>query len=166
MLVLLVCAGCVSPVDPAPAEERSTPPPWGAPRDAVSFIEAAGLEVQPTASRENSHVTQVDISIDHAPVQIPAYVGVDRVRAQQAGVHTHDASGQVWLEGRNTADITLGQFFTVWGVRFDGRCLGAACHSLAVTVDGSPLTSDPRAVRLSDSRSIAVTAMSRLQSGP
>ena len=39
-------------------------------------------------------------------------------------MHTHDTSGQVWLEGRHTDAVTLGEFFTVWGVRFDDQCLG------------------------------------------
>ena len=38
--------------------------------------------------------------------------------------------------------MTLGQFFTVWGVRFDANCLGATCGELEVTTDGKPAT-DP-----------------------
>ena len=80
-------------------------------------------------------------------MEVPAYVGIDRLRAVQAPVHTHDASGQVWLEGRETDAVTLGQFFTVWGVRFDDRCLGSACGALVVTVDGEgQLGSDARCV--------------------
>jgi hypothetical protein len=63
-------------------------------------------------------------------------VGIDRIRALQAAVHTHDSSGQVWLEGRETDAVTLARFFTVWGARFDGRCLGSACGRLVVKVDG------------------------------
>ena len=102
--VLLLLAGCVHAAAPAPAVIRDSPPPWDAPRDAVSYIEAAALVPQPLDSTENRHVTQVTITVDGAPVQIPAYVGVDRVRAVQAAVHTHDTSGAVWLEGRDTGD--------------------------------------------------------------
>ena len=42
----------------------------------------------------------------------------------------------MWLEGARAREVTLGQFFTLWGVRFDGRCLGAACGTLTVTADG------------------------------
>jgi hypothetical protein len=157
---VLLLGGCVHAAAPAPAVISDSPPPWDAPRDAVSYIEAAALVPQPLDSTENRHVTQVTITVDGAPVQIPAYVGVDRVRAVQAAVHTHDASGAVWLEGRDTGTITLGQFFTVWGVRFDDRCLGAACGGVRVQVDGTRAPGDPRAVVLVRSGAIEVTVSS------
>ena len=157
---LLLLAGCVHAAPPTPAVIRDAPPPWDAPRDAISYIEAATLVQQPLDSTENRHVIQVTITIDGAPVRIPAYVGVDRVRAVQAAVHTHDTSGAVWLEGRDTATITLGQFFTVWGVRFDDRCLGAACGGVRVRVDGTRVTADPRAVVLARSRAIDIAVSS------
>jgi hypothetical protein len=77
----------------------------------------------------------------------------------QAPMHTHDVSGQVWLEGRETDAVTLGQFFTVWGVRFDDRCLGSACSGLRVIVDGE-VRPAPTEVRLADSSNIEITASS------
>jgi hypothetical protein len=116
ILIVLMLTGCVRQATPAPAVQRSTPPPWSAPRDAVSYIEAAGLEPQPISSSENSRVVNLRITVDAAEVEVPAYVGIDRVRALQAAVHTHDTSGQLWLEGRGAGDVTLGQFFMLWGV--------------------------------------------------
>ena len=159
LIVLLVLTSCVRQATPAPAAQRSTPPPWSAPRDAISYITAAGLETQPLNSKENSRFVDLRISVDGAPVEVPAYLGIDRVRAVQAPVHTHDTSGQVWLEGRNTDHLTLAQFFTVWGVRFDDRCLGSACRDLVVTVDGK-ISPAPRDVRLAESRTIDITASS------
>jgi hypothetical protein len=159
IIVLLILTSCVRQDTPAPAEQRSTPPPWSAPRDAVSYITAAGLEAQPLSSNENSRVVEVRINLDGAPVEVPAYVGIDRLRALQAPVHTHDASGRVWLEGRETDAVTLGQFFTIWGVRFDHQCLGSACGALVVNVDGK-VSSAPREVRLAASRTIDITATS------
>jgi hypothetical protein len=159
LIVLLVLTSCVRQATPAPAAQRSTPPPWSAPRDAIAYITAAGLETQPFSNKENSQFVELRIAVDGAPVEVPAYVGIDRVRAVQAPVHTHDTSGQVWLEGRNTDDVTLGQFFTVWGVRFNDRCLGSACRDLVVTVDGN-VSSAPREVLLSESRTVDITASS------
>jgi hypothetical protein len=119
LIMLLVISGCVRQAAPAPPVQRTTPPSWDAPRDAVSYIKAAGLEAQPLNSNGKSHVIDLRITFDGAPVEVPAYVGIDRVRALQAPVHTHDGSGRVWLEGRETDAVTLAQFFTVWGVRFD-----------------------------------------------
>jgi hypothetical protein len=159
IIVLLVLTSCVRQATPSPAEQRSTPPPWSAPRDAVAYITAAGLNAQPPSSNENSRVVKLRITLDGAPVEVPAYVGIDRVRALQAPVHTHDTSGQIWLEGRETDAVTLGQFFTVWGVRFDDQCLGSACGPMLVTVDGK-VSSAPREVRLAASRTIEITATS------
>lgn len=158
LMMMLTVTGCVRQAAPAPAVERTTPPPWNAPRDAVSYIEAAGLEPQPSSTGEKSGLVKLRIVVDGAPVEVPAYVGIDRVRALQAAAHTHDTSGQVWLEGRGAGDVTLGQFFTLWGVRFDDHCLGSACRRLVIKVDGAA-TSAPRDVRLAESDTIEVEAM-------
>ena len=159
LVVLLVLTSCGRQATPTPAAERSTPPPWSAPRDAISYITAAGLEPQPLSSKGNSSVVSLKITVDGLPVEVPAYVGIDRLRAVQAPMHTHDASGQLWLEGRGTEALTLEQFFTVWGVRFDDRCLGSACADLRVTVDGI-VSFSPTEVRLAGSRIIEITASS------
>jgi hypothetical protein len=159
LVALLVFTSCVSQATPAPAAERNTPPPWDAPRDAVSYIAAAGLEAQPLSSNENSHVVNLRITVDGAAVEVPPYVGIDRVRALQAPVHTHDSTGQVWLEGREIDSVTLGQFFIVWGVRFDDHCLGSACRGLVVTVNGR-VSSAPGEVHLAESRTIDISASS------
>ena len=101
----------------------------------------------------------MSIQVDGWEVAIPPYVGMDRRRAQQAGVHTHDASNQVQLEGREAESITLGQFFTVWAVRFDGRCLGAACGEVVVTADGKPVIDAPT-LRLAEVTEVTITARS------
>ena len=71
-----------------------------------SYIKAARLEAQPLNSNGKSQVIDLRITFDGTPVKVPAYVGIDRVRALQAAVHTHDSSGQVWLEGRETDAVT------------------------------------------------------------
>ena len=60
---------------PAPAAQRSTPPPWSAPRDAISYITAAGLAPQPLNSKENSRVVDLRITVDGAPVEVPPVRG-------------------------------------------------------------------------------------------
>ncbi len=159
LVVLLVLASCVRQATPTPAAQRSTPPPWSAPRDAITYITAAGLQPQPLGSNGNSSVVNLKITLDGVPVEVPAYVGIDRLRAVQASMHTHDASGQIWLEGPETDAVTLGQFFTIWGVRFDDRCLGSACRGLRVIVDGE-VSPAPTEVLLADSRIIEITASS------
>jgi hypothetical protein len=160
LLALAALTGCARAAEPAPAVIRTTPPPWDAPRDAVSTIAAAGLSPQPLNSTGGSrHIVTISIDVDGWLVTIPPYVGVDRLRAQQAAVHTHDASNQVWLEGPDIESITLGQFFTVWAVRFDGRCLGAACGDVVVTADGRRVIDAP-SLQLAQVTSVTISARS------
>jgi hypothetical protein len=151
---------CTRPVAAGPAVIRNSPPPWDAPRDTVSYIEAAGLVAEPLNSTGASHIVALDIVVDGWAVSIPANVGIDRLRAQRAVVHTHDTTNQVWLEGRAIDTVTLGQFFTVWGVRFDGQCLGAACEEVTVTADGEPVP-EPVSLLLTEVDQLTVVARSR-----
>lgn len=154
-----VTAGCVARPAPESAHIRDSSPPWDAPRDAVSYIDTAGLAQQPLNATDNQRVFTMTVTIDGSRVDIPAYIGVDRLRAVQAAVHTHDDSGTVWLEGEDTDLVTLEQFFTLWGVRFSDQCVGAACGGVNVIADGTQI-SDPRSLRLvTVERSLDVVAV-------
>lgn len=156
-LMLPAVTGCVSRPDPEPAVMRESAPPWDAPRDAVSYIEAAGLPEQPLDTDSDPWILDLEVTVDGEPVEVPAYIGVDRLRAVQAPVHTHDVPGEVWLEGEGNRDVTLGQFFTLWGVRFDGDCLGDACGDVVVTADGEPVD-DPAGFVLRGAGTVSVAA--------
>ena len=141
LLMSTVVGGCqVGPAPPGPAELRTGPPPWDAPRDAVSYIEKAGFERLPLDfSGPSPYTLTLAVTVDGTAVQVPAGVGVDRLRAEQAAVHTHTTDGLVYVEAKTTAEHpTLAQFFTLWGVRYNANCVGDACTSLQVTVDGKP----------------------------
>ena len=153
LLMSTVVGGCqVGPAPPGPAELRTGPPPWDAPRDAVSYIDKAGFERLPLDfSGPSPYTLTIAVTVDGAAVQVPAGVGIDRLRAEQAAVHTHTTDGLVYVEAKTTAEHpTLAQFFTLWGVKYDANCLADACKSLMVTVDGkpaawnTPLTRDAR----------------------
>jgi hypothetical protein len=73
----------------------------------------------------------------------------------------HTSSGIVHLQSdRRDVTFTLGQFFDVWGVRFDSSCVGSHCtgagKELRVFVDGERVAGDPRRIVLLDRRVIAV----------
>ncbi len=157
LLVGTVVGGCqVGPAPPGPAELRTGPPPWDAPRDAVSYIDKAGFERLPLDfSGPSPYTLTIAVTVDGTPVQIPSGVGIDRLRAEQAAVHTHTTDGLVYVEAKTTAERpTLAQFFTLWGVRYDAKCVGDACKSLTVAADGKPAPWDTPLVRNSH---IAVT---------
>lgn len=145
LLLSMAAAGCgVSPAKPAAADLRTTAPPWDAPRDAVSYIDKAGFERLPLDfSGPAPYTLRLKVTLDGNPVQIPAGIGVDRVRAEQAAVHTHTTDGLVYVEAKTTSEHpTLAQFFTLWGLNYDEKCLANACKNLKVTVDGQPATWD------------------------
>ncbi|MFI7065575.1 hypothetical protein ACIBL3_31580 [Kribbella sp. NPDC050124] len=158
LLVSSVAGGCqVGPAPPGPAELRTGAPPWDAPRDAVSYIDKAGFERLPLDfSGPSPYTLTLSVTVDGAPVQVPAGIGVDRVRAEQAAVHTHTTDGLVYVEAKTTTERpTLAQFFTLWGVKYDAKCLGDACGSLTVTVDGQPAPWD---TPLTPKAQVSVTA--------
>lgn len=132
----LTACGTARPA-PEPAVMRTTAPPWPAPRDAIANIEAARMRQEPLDVTTNQRIVQLAVTLDGAPVEVPAWVGVDRLRAIQAAAHTHLPDGQVWLEGTEATTATLGQFFTLWGVAFDAARLGSATGSVRVTADGA-----------------------------
>jgi hypothetical protein len=141
LLMSSVIGGCqVGPAPPGPAEIRTGPPPWDAPRDAVSHIDKAGFERLPLDfSGPSPYTLTISITVDGSPVQIPAGIGVDRLRAEQAAVHTHTTDGVVYVEAKTTAERpTLQQFFTLWGIKYDATCLADACTSLTITTNGKP----------------------------
>lgn len=152
--------GCVAQAEPERAVVRQTAPPWPAPRDAVSHLRLAGLPELGLDDRSDPWILTVHVTVDGAPVQVPGYLGIDRRRALQAPVHTHDHTGQVWLEGDGNRQVTLGQFFVLWGVRLDERCLGAACGSLQVVADGRPVPTPVTGLVLRGTRELRVSATS------
>jgi hypothetical protein len=148
----------VKPAAPDQAVIRDTEPPWPAPRDAISYIDNAGLARLPLDASDNPHVLTLEVFVLRHQVEVPAYLGIDRLRAVQAPCHTHDTTGTVWLEGPGGPHVTLGQLFDVWGVRLTTTCLGATCGSVVVTVNGV-VAASPRGVRLGDATVIRMDAL-------
>lgn len=157
VVAVLLLTACVSRPDPEPATMREAAPPWDAPRDAISYIDAAGLEQRPIGEDTDPWILTLEVTVDGEPVEVPAMIGVDRLRAVQAVVHTHDAGGDVWLEGPDNQVATLGHFFTLWGVHFSDDCLADRCGSLTVLADGEPVA-DPVGLTLRGHQVVEVSA--------
>ena len=148
LLLVVLLAGCAGRTDgPGEPMLRDTPPPWPAPRDGLAQIQAAGLEPSRLDDTTNQRRFTVTVTIQGRVVPLVPHIGMDRPRALQGPAHTHDDSGVVWLEGRGASEVTLGQFFVLWGVRFDRNCLGAACGTLTVRADGKEVA-EPDRLRL------------------
>lgn len=67
---------------------------------------------------------RVAVFVDGRQVAVPPNIGIDPRKdpMQMAGLHTHDSSGTVLLEGAPAA--TLGKLFRIWGVALSSRELG------------------------------------------
>jgi hypothetical protein len=64
------------------------------------------------------------IYVNGKQIRMPANIGIDPTQdaMQMAGLHTHDTTGTIHVEGVPRA--RLSQFFAVWGVPLSARQLG------------------------------------------
>ena len=140
------------PTGPAPAAQTGAPP-WSP--DNVHLrarLEAEGLQVL-TAEGQVQHTHQhLDLFVNGQRVAIPPDIGIDRVNLILSPIHTHDASGIIHVESPIVREFTLGEFFDVWGVRFDAHCVGGICdgngRKMSVFRNGQLVTGDPRSIVL------------------
>ena len=121
-----------------------TAPPWDANTGKLQQrLRAIGL---PALSEEGqvTHIHQhLDIFVDGKPVKVADDIGIDPDGGFISPLHTHlQTEGVLHVESPTQERFSLGQFFAVWGVRLDARCIGAACAgdgaSLRAWVNGAP----------------------------
>lgn len=135
--------------------------PWKAETDhLLSRLRAIGL---PALSQEGNalHIHQhLDLFIHRDHLSVPANIGVNEAARFISPVHTHDTSGVLHVESPTVQNFTLGQFFDIWGVRFDKECIGGYCtdatNTLNVFVNGASFTADPRSLVLASHQEIVV----------
>ena len=102
----------------------ATAPPW---KPEYSRLEARieQLGLPPVGDeRYHSHAL-VHIYNDGLLVEIPRSIGFDERNKVYSSVHTHDPNGIVHMESSKPQKFTLGDFFTIWGVRFGSKTLGS-----------------------------------------
>ena len=140
-----------------------TAPPWGpnnAPDTLQLRLRAMGFDPL-TAEGQVVHIHQhLDLYVDGKKVTVPAQIGIAATSAFISDLHTHDDSGIMHVEAPKVQSFSLGQFFAVWGVRLDARCVGSLCASgekrLAVWVNGTPVTGDPTRIVLEEHQEIVL----------
>jgi hypothetical protein len=126
----------------AAAGLQAGPAPW-APEHTSLTRRLAALHL-PAQSDTAFHIhALLRIFINGTPVPVPAQIGIDPQGRFLAPLHTHDATGIVHIESQRPYRFTLGQLFTIWGVRFtDARIGGYANHGsqrLRVFVNSRPI---------------------------
>ena len=146
----------------------TTPPPWPANAGKLQLrLRAIGLDPL-TQEGQVLHIHQhLDLSVHGRPVTVPPNVGIDQSRAFLSALHTHDDSGIMHVESPTAASFTLGQFFAVWGVRLDARCIGGLCargaKRLRAWVNGKPVAADPTRIILAEHQEIVLAYGTRAQ---
>jgi hypothetical protein len=98
------------------------------------------------AEGEVVHIHQhLDIYVNGKHETVPAGIGIydDQFLTQ---LHTHDSTGIMHVESPTKRTFSLGQFFGVWGVRLDTRCIGGYCKPTTkwtMYVNGTPYVGNP-----------------------
>ncbi len=123
--------------------------------------EAAQIPTMMQAMGSQTHAhPHLWVYVDGEQVSVPANIGIDpdQDAMQMAGLHTHDATGKLHVEGLERA--TLGQFFSIWGVAFSKDRLGPhramANKTVRMWVDGNPSDAFGR-LQLRDGQRIVVS---------
>jgi hypothetical protein len=139
-----------------------TPPPWSANTGSLQQrLRAIGLPAL-TEEGQVTHIHQhLDIFVDGKPVKVADDIGIDPQGGFISPLHTHlQTEGVLHVESPTQARFSLGQFFAVWGVRLDARCIGGECagngKSLRTWVDGTPVTGDPTRIVLDEHQEIVL----------
>jgi hypothetical protein len=107
---------------------RETPPPWPAESDGLAArMAAADVAQAPTGTPDSSYTFHLRVFYKGQQVQIPT--GIGHTSGLVASIHTDDTSGTIHVD-RNKGDpeVSLGDFFAVWGVRYTSNSLGDACN--------------------------------------
>lgn len=129
----------------ATAGVQATAAPWAPEYSGLpARVNAMNL---PTQSDLIYHVhAYLRVYVNGKPIQVPSQIGIDQQDQLLAPLHTHDATGLVHMEANQPYPFTLGQFFSVWGVKFTDSQLGAyvnnGANALAVYINGKKIA-DP-----------------------
>ena len=90
---------------------------------------------------------------------LPANIGIDSAKGVESSMHTHDGSGIIHMEAPHPFNYTLGDFFSVWGVKLGpaqlGGLKGYGGDHLHFFLNGKPL-SNPAALVLHKDDSVVI----------
>jgi hypothetical protein len=141
----------------------TTPPPWPANNDDKSLqLRLRAIGLNPLTAEGNAvHIHQhLDLYVDGEQQKVPAQIGIASSGAFISDLHTHDETGIMHVEAEQVRSFSLGQFFAVWGLRLDRKCIGSLCESggkrLRAWVNGTPVPGDPTRIVLDEHQEIVL----------
>ncbi|MFA6365473.1 MAG: hypothetical protein WCW78_03670 [Candidatus Paceibacterota bacterium] len=141
---------------------QTTDAPWNAGvdhlRERLTTISLPALTAEGTALHTHQHL---DIFIHGRPIAVPSGIGVNESAGFISPIHVHDTTNVIHVESPLIQKFTLGQFFDVWGVRFDQNAIGGyvadATSTLKIYVNGELFSGNPRTIELTAHEEIAIT---------
>ena len=137
---------------------QTGPAPWNPGLDTLpDRLDAVGVHAL-TNEGQVLHIHQhLDIFVNGKHEPVPQGVGIYAGQFLTE-LHTHDPTGIIHVESPVAKHFDLGQFFGVWGVRLNARCIGGYCDPLTpwtVYVNGQPYTGNPAELVLGEHQEIA-----------
>ena len=170
-LLSLLAAGCGSSADAPPGLSISGPglqasQPSSLPNEAPWRPEYAHLAQRlrligiPPGGKEKFHIhAMLHIYVNGLLSPLPADIGLDSAKGLESSMHTHDGTGIIHMEAPHPYDYTLGDFFSVWGVKLGpaqvGGLKGYGGDHLHFYLNGKPL-SNPAALVLHKDDSVVI----------
>lgn len=153
-----------------------------APSDPMARASQAGLVPNSHETLQHHVHAHLDVYVNGQHVLVPAGLGIDTTnpavhrftilgqpgwggisrpcdQACISPLHTHDVSGILHTESPTSADNTLGELFTEWGVRLTADCVGTFCGPatpVSVYVNGRRVAGDPAALPLTNHEELTV----------
>jgi hypothetical protein len=124
-------------------------------------LESTGLSALSTEGTALHTHQHLDLYINGNAVPIPKDIGVNQAAGYISPIHTHDGTGIIHVESNTVRDYTLGEVFDVWGVTFTKSNIGGYAvqgdNQLNVYVNGTLVTTDPRAILIEKHQEIVIT---------
>jgi hypothetical protein len=121
---------------------QTSQPPWK-PEYAhlQERVKAIGL---PPVGKETFHIhAMLHIYVNGLLSPIPADIGIEVSKGRETSLHTHDSTGIIHMETNHPYPFTLGDFFSVWGVKLGpaqvGGLTGLGGDRLHFYLDGKSL---------------------------
>lgn len=146
--------------------------PNGATASGGQGLPVEGVPCAPVNETYHVH-SHLSIIVNGQAQAIPASLGLVETDTLDCHyyLHTHDLSGKIHVEAPAAADFTLGQLFAIWGQPLQSDNV-AGITGLPVEVfitennTVSRYTGDPKAIKLTSRRHIAIQLGSKIAEVP
>jgi hypothetical protein len=167
----LLAAGCGSSAHAPPGLSNSGPglqvsqpssqpnqPSW--PPEYAHLAQRLKLIGIPPGGEEKFHIhAMLHIYVNGLLKPLAANIGLDPAKGIESSMHTHDGTGIIHMEAPHPYSYTLGDFFSVWGVKLGpaqvGGLRGYGGDRLHFYLNGKPL-SNPVALVLHKDDSVVI----------